>query len=120
MLEWPQGGTAYDWGCFALEYLGLCGCGRPEDNAAFIRDGLLLLKNRSDDPAIWKSQIQELADFFGRDCGQMGEVVLNLWDSRGWLEHGSTIWGSWLTEDGERAILVAEAMIKLEGGEEEA
>lgn len=99
--------------------LPFCGCGRPEDAWEWLR-GLLDLfdrDGRSGDDA-WRGRWaaikahvgmpEDTGDEAGFDVVRSGaaEMLLNLPDSAGLTEHGGSVYGSWLTDKGERFLAV--------------
>lgn len=90
-------GMDCDWSCFVTE-LGLCGCGSPERVYAELLRLMVMIRDSTDER--WKLTATE-------------ELAFNWIHHRGWTTHGSTIYGSWLTDDGKRAMRILEAAIRL-------
>lgn len=97
--------------------LGLCGCGHAEAIVFLAWRALDLIGRRSTESldrrhepghrerhrALWDQLLDLLPDT------PQGELLLHVMDHAGWLEHGTSIRGSWLTPDGELALrLLAE------------
>lgn len=116
--EFEIEGQAFHWSCFTGD-LGLCGCGAPETAA----DRLLGILRRIKESQEWTAHCKgprphEYGSEVGVDPNQDEGLYWLLWywiDDRGWIEHGSSVRGSWLTQEGERAIEVLEACIRLDG-----
>lgn len=82
--------------------LGCCGCGTPEDNLRYIAKGLAHFTEdgvRAEYITEWNDFSNEEATFF-----------LYMMDVLGVTEHGSSIYGSWLTEKGKALV---KSLIKL-------
>lgn len=76
--------------------LPLCGCGYPQQGAAFLY-GLLKLFSEGHE-----NRHQKIASLLPDDGLRM--VVLGSIDEKGWIEHGGTIEGSWLTDEGKTVL----------------
>lgn len=83
--------------------LGFCGCGRPDDIKILIRDFIKIQKDyRSDviDHATKTLLVQKLFEQTPQDV--MLEFFLNVFNNSEIMDHGSSVYGSKLTDKGER------------------
>ena len=111
-----------------IEICGVCGCGRSDLIQRFYHTALHAIKARVDDiqgkniEEILKKYNKDLIEVFskaidGKLDGELNtttfkfcndelleEVVLHFLDYMGYTEHGSSIYGSWLSEKGEVAM----------------
>jgi hypothetical protein len=78
---------------FYTEVLGFCACGNPEEILIFIKKILVLLADEE------KSPHYSLPPEFSNDI--FHSFFLLTLDSKGLLEHGSSIYGSCLTSIGK-------------------
>ena len=98
--------TAKDF--IQTKILGFCGCGRPEDNLEYIRDGLAHInaprsKNMTHEQhSEWfKKWVKRGHEIFGNE---LSRYFFFYWcDKEGLTEHGSSIPG-WLTPKGEELL----------------
>lgn len=91
-----------DEGLLLSGVLGCCGCGTPEDGLRYIAKGLAHFTEdgvRAEYFKEWNDFSNEEATFF-----------LYMMDVLGITEHGSSIYGSWLTEKGKALV---KSLIKL-------
>lgn len=82
-----------------------------------MRDVLAIMKERSDDnrqgdtlpysESAWAKHTARLDAILGD--GMLGLSYLYTLDSHGLLEHGSSIGGSWLTDEGERVLALLQS-----------
>lgn len=105
---------------FGYELLGLCDCGRPEDTHEMLR---VLLNARND----WHEGKCEYDEFRRRikdelhvnedDDIQYGmyQFVLYILNYKGFLYHGSSVGGSWLTNLGKMYLTVLNIQHELKG-----
>jgi hypothetical protein len=87
---------------FHYEDLGLCGCGSPEETYEVIRKILNIQSSDKD----WRTKQREFSEICNADMNNENyngliQFVLYVLDNKGFLEHGSSISGSWLTEKGK-------------------
>lgn len=93
--------------CFAYEILDLCGCGRPEDTWEVIRRVLHARLIAFSDHMSYDDICAVYNDSLGLDFKNnkidSGIVcfILYILDSKGFTQHGSSIYGCWLTELGK-------------------
>lgn len=87
--------------------LNICGCGQPWTAYALIRDILNLAPFYENEN--WK-KVELLIPTPGAYYFILGQL-----DHFGWLEHGGTIAGSWLTPEGEKARDLMNQFQHLEG-----
>lgn len=93
--------------------MGFCGCGRPDDNLRYVRDGLRHIKceGRPESSqcgawaAWWKQhQVDEL-ELFGN---QQSAYFFYYWaDANGLTEHGGSVPG-WLADKGHKVLALLE------------
>ncbi len=90
------------------DLLQLCGCGLPEDAYNFCRDVLILFDRRGchDKPPTkeWVNSEEELTRLILQRPEITAHVLTHLFDHLNLLEHGSSVFGSWLTANGERIV----------------
>lgn len=106
---------------FFYEILDTCGCGRPDDTESVIKDILNIindylnvLENRNDDKInlAYDKKIKRLNNLCGVEIENntnydgLIQFVLYMLDSAGFLEHGSSIGGAWLTDLGRMFLYV--------------
>lgn len=82
--------------------LGWCGCGNPEDVDRMMLAYLANLHER------WTTRKDEGAPHFGYqptpDLSPDAELLIQyVADSLGWTEHGGSVGGAWLTDEGHDA-----------------
>lgn len=77
--------------------LGICGCGAPVEALQLVRDVLEVC-----DPAegCWDS----LNTMLNARHDLRGAFVLYALDKAGWIEHGTTLYCSWRTDEGDKAL----------------
>ena len=80
-------------------FLGLCGCGRPQDSYNLLRDMLLVLSFDN-----YHARQDRLKEFMTRDPEVTVETLLHLLCHLGVTEHGSSVYGSWLTAKGKLIV----------------
>lgn len=126
---YPDGCAAYNWlqGCYneiltdkrlpeeyEIRYivedclsefnddLGLCGCGSPEETYEVIRR-ILNIQSSNANWGTRQRQFSEIcnADIDNENYNGLIQFVLYILDDKGFLEHGSSIGGAWLTKKGE-------------------
>lgn len=102
-LRTEDGHEYYDKdGCYHNEVLsaiwcgvfGFCGCGSSEYELKRIRETLTILKDKD----LIKKVLYPLENGF--------QIYLYLLDWHGFTEHGSSVFGSWLTPKGEALLEV--------------
>lgn len=108
MLIGPDGGH-YQTPLHAYHYafLGLCGCGNPEDAYNFCRDALAKFDRRGcrdgrDLP--WMDAEDAVRDLIKEKPDVAAHVLAHLLTERNLLEHGGSVGGSWLTKWGEQLV----------------
>jgi len=101
MLIGPTGGH-YDNEAEAMYYeqIGLCGCGCPEDVHKFLLD--CMSSKNEDYPNIIDHE--KVIELIKSRPEVVAEFVLHFLDDRELTEHGSSVYGSWLTERGEQVL----------------
>lgn len=88
--------------------LGFCGCGDPEGALSFLRDVLSIFELRIlEGKSHWEegtAQLWQKLALGHPEYGLLGLSYLYYLDSVGLLEHGTSIYGSWLSERGEEIL----------------
>ena len=103
---------------FYIGHLGFCGCGKPRDEQRFMLKVLSAIAKRSyenrhmtgvNDVELWTKNSDEISDLFSNN-GTFEHHYLQWLDSLHLLEHGSTVYGSWLNDLGFSVLkmLIAE------------
>jgi len=77
--------------------IGLCGCGNPEDVHKFLLD---CMKATDGNIIDYKKVSKLISD----NPDTVTQFVLHFLDSISFTEHGSSVYGSWLTDLGKQAI----------------
>lgn len=93
--------------------LGFCGCGDPEGALRLLCDTLQAFADRSARKLSWEAGTRKLTKILGLDHPQyemLGLSYLYFIDSVGLLEHGTSIYGSWLSECGEEVLEALKAV----------
>jgi len=94
-------GCYYSTEAEAMYYtLGLCGCGQPENIHKFLID--CLGARKSDCEQIL--DIKKIEIIIKEKPNIVAEFVLHFLDSVQLTEHGSSVYGSWLTERGKQFL----------------
>lgn len=82
--------------------LDLCGCGDPIGNHEFIISCLKARKELySGTHILDHKKIEELVK---ENSGLVAELILHFLDQKGLTEHGTSVYGSWLTDAGKQFI----------------
>jgi hypothetical protein len=81
--------------------LGLCGCGSPEDSFNFCRDVLVCFDRRGEE---WVSAEDAISVLVSNRPEIAAHVLAHLLTNLNLIEHGSSVGGSWLTENGQRIV----------------
>lgn len=80
--------------------IGMCGCGNPKDVKKFIYELLKNHKEYEDDyDAMTENRKRIIKE---TDTNVIFEFVFHVLDHNDLLNHGGSIYGSWLTEKGEK------------------
>jgi hypothetical protein len=88
------------------EFLDFYGCGSPDAAMVFIRDVLSLIKNGNG----WGNpEIEALLPNEG-----IYHFVFYVLDHKGFIEHGTSIGGSWITDKGKELLVDIEWCIENE------
>ena len=103
---------------FYYETLKWCGCGNPDEALGFMRDLMALMKARSDEntggfdepyaESAWAKRTAEIDAMLGD--GMLGLSYLYMLDSHDLTEHGGSVGGSWLTQEGERVLAMLQSV----------
>ncbi len=92
---------------FHFAFLGMCGCGCPEDAYNFCRDVLTKFDrraSRADRSAPWVNAEDEVKKLILDHPDEAAHVLSHLLTARKLLEHGGSVGGSWLTKWGEQIV----------------
>jgi hypothetical protein len=94
---------------FYYEELGWCGCGSPDEVLGFIRDVLQAMNdwtqaNRRDDEAAREAAQARQDALLPRAGGMLVLSYLYMLGAHGLTEHGGSVYGSWITDEGERVL----------------
>lgn len=92
--EYGEGHVAYT----AINDLGICGCGWHD---VFVAEVLNVLRTLRDKGSLFDNWTMLHPDGFGN---YGAELLLNVMDNAGLLEHGTSIAGSWATDKGKRLL----------------
>lgn len=96
---------------WCASFLGFCGCGRPEDPLETVLgvlsafEAMRAARDVKDDATAnmaWE-QIHRIAPTEGEYAG-LGYSLLYMLDDKGLIDHGSSVHGSWLTDDGKEFL----------------
>ncbi|MDY6857563.1 MAG: hypothetical protein SWO11_23240 [Thermodesulfobacteriota bacterium] len=82
------------------DQIGLCGCGQPENVHKFLLDCMAATRD-DHDLIIDYSKIIEIVKSRPE---VVAEFVLHFLDDCNLTEHGSSVYGSWLTERGKQVL----------------
>jgi hypothetical protein len=93
---------------FAL--LHLCGCGTPEDAFNLCRDILLCFDRRSGE---WIDAKAKVVAIIKDRPDDVAHTIAHLLSHLKLLEHGGSVGGSWLTDDGCRIVDLPPATAEL-------
>ena len=77
----------------------MCGCGQPEDVLALVRDALELLRDE-----ITVDRMKRLEVLCADRKDELFYLLLYTFDHAGLIEHGTSVYGSWLSEHGRRLL----------------
>lgn len=85
--------------------IGLCGCGNPEFTYEVIRQILNIQSKRFDSAETYKERQKHFSDLCNSSMDNENyygliQFVLYILDDKGFLEHGGSIGGAWLSEKG--------------------
>ena len=111
---------------FYYEKLHWCGCGSPEMAKIVIRDFLNILNeyyiDKENEWEIkWKNEKEMMKERFGVESVYDNELLLCFayaMDAAGFTEHGSSIGGAWISEEGRMFLWLLERDEELEESEE--
>lgn len=89
----------------SIELLGSCGCGNPESNVDYVEK--MLLRHAAD----WSTSPGRSSQTSKEEYADPAVQFFLYWaDDKGFTEHGSSIFGSWLTDKGRQLLAdIAEA-----------
>lgn len=97
---------------FFGEAFGFCGCGCLSMSIKFVRDVLNCYEDREEDNLSPYLKLDKAKEVCGND--NITDFILHWLDSVELTEHGSSVYGSWLTEKGEA---LRDYLKKVEEGE---
>jgi len=89
---------------FWCEKLGFCGCGCPEDTAKYLLSLLNILNFDND--------YEKKMELLGEDNEPRSYLILYLLDKAGWTEHGGSVGGCWLSDEGKKVRKSLEELTK--------
>lgn len=109
---------------FSFEIMDMCGCGCPELTYELIRRILNIRADKYNNKLTYEETIQRYKDDLDLDDkndNQSGalQFILYMLDSKGIVEHGSSIGGCWLSKLGEMYLTVLNAWYEQEEKREE-
>lgn len=79
--------------------LGICGCGNPEDSYKAVHELLSLIRERKENPDFTRyEKWSTLLD------NPYALTVLYMLNALEFLEHGTSVYGSWITSEGHKLI----------------
>lgn len=94
-----------DWmkGLAKLKSLKFCNCGNPEEGYAALRDTLAAYDN---DEAVggWEGRCERTDKWWKERGDGYAHLLLYFIDTAGLLEHGGSVGGSWLSEEGKLVL----------------
>lgn len=98
------------------EGLRLCGCGSPEDASLFIYK-VLLAQNKEDydERKTAYSNIFNISPEENYTVNGAFQFILYVLNERGFLEHGTSVYSSWLTAKGKCYLSLLELSFKEDG-----
>lgn len=79
--------------------LGICGCGNPEDSYKAVHELLLLVRKtrKTTSEPIYDKWLALMENPYAL-------TVLYMLSDRGFLEHGTSVYSSWITSEGNKLI----------------
>ena len=81
--------------------LGMCGCGRPKEVKQFLHDLLENHRQYKDNEISYEEMSEMRADIIrSADTDIIFEFIFHVFAKADLLHHGSSIYGSWFTEEG--------------------
>jgi len=104
MLVGP-GGCHYDTEAEIMyfDHLGLCGCGNPADVHKFLVDACETF-DRDTHGYKGDGPIEKITGLVQENPEIVAEFVAHFLDQRNFLDHGSSVYGSWLSDLGKQFI----------------
>lgn len=83
--------------------LGMCGCGNPEDVKKFLYALIKNHKDYKDEKISYESMSENRSKIISETNPDIiFEFVFHVLEHSGLVEHGSSVYGSWFTDKGER------------------
>jgi len=97
--------------------LGMCECGRPDEVEAFVLEILDAQASYRDTPqgGFEAKESRQHSAIKNTDADVIFEFVMHVFEHAGFVEHGSSVYGSWLTEKGRKLISELKARASAEG-----
>lgn len=81
--------------------LEMCGCGRPNEVKKFIYDLLKNHKEEKDDLISYEEMTANRKRIISEvDTDIIFEFIFHVFESKEFLEHGGSVYGSWFTDEG--------------------
>ncbi|TXH49494.1 MAG: hypothetical protein E6Q97_22605 [Desulfurellales bacterium] len=116
----PSGCHWHDAESFLQGYvLGFCCCGSPSTNLAYVRDCLLNvaklcdIRDRTEGRGQqWEKEYHEWEEERSKLMGNARYFTLYVLDQKGFIEHGGSVGGGWLTDKGKDMLADLEDLLK--------
>lgn len=89
-----------------FEDLGFCGCGNPEQDIIFIKNILDLRNKWHNDKLTYKKYRKLIKKEFIKNWECAEEYILYMLNDKEFLEHGSSVGGSWLLNKGHKLLKI--------------
>lgn len=86
-----------------IKAMRFCGCGNPDDAYGALRDTLDAYDN-DEARGGWDGRVQRTKDWWAKLGDGYAHLLLYFIDAAGLLEHGGSVGGSWLSEDGKLVL----------------
>lgn len=100
-----------------------CGCGNPEDAWIALRNFLEIFEERASqtrDDVTWMLNLDRYKEFEKSNGIGVAHLLLYLMSGAGVIEHGGSVFGSWLTPLGQELreeVLTTETFEQFEGAD---
>lgn len=97
---------------FFVEAFGFCGCGCLDMSIKFVRDILNCYEDREEENLPPCLNLDKAKEVCGND--NITDFILHWLDTVELTEHGSSVYGSWLTDKGEALRVYLKKVVKEE------